>query len=148
MGGCRSAVGSAVQHPGAARGGGERAANQCAVGVGYMSGEGFTLMNDRSATKALQQCLRLCENQQLLPCAQAMHVGLRYKALSLLQLPSLNQKRASALVRAHAAGQPLPGEWLLYLGVKVTSWDRPLHSFAPVTHEHWPCQRRAVTHQV
>ena len=41
---------------------------------------------------------------------QAMHVGLRYKALSLLQLPSLNQKRASALARAHVAGQPLPGE--------------------------------------
>ena len=46
--------------------------------------------------------------QTRVECAQAMHVGLRYKAMSLLQLPSLNQKRASTLVRAHAAGQPLP----------------------------------------
>ena len=40
---------------------------------------------------------------------QALHVGLRYKALSLLELPNLNQKRGAALVLAHVAGIPLPG---------------------------------------
>ena len=40
---------------------------------------------------------------------QALHVGLRYKALSVLQLPNLNQKRGAALVLAHVAGLPIPG---------------------------------------
>lgn len=40
---------------------------------------------------------------------QALHVGLRYKALSVLQLPNVNQKRGAALVLAHVAGLPIPG---------------------------------------
>lgn len=36
-------------------------------------------------------------------------MSLRYKALSLLQLPNVNQKRGAALVLAHVAGLPVPG---------------------------------------
>lgn len=40
-------------------------------------------------------------------------MGLRYQALSLLQLPNVNQKRGAALVLAHVAGHPIPGAHLL-----------------------------------
>ena len=40
---------------------------------------------------------------------QTVHVGLRYKSLSVIQLPTLNQKRSCALVNAFVQGQKLPG---------------------------------------
>ena len=40
---------------------------------------------------------------------QSVHVGLRYKSLSVIQLPTLNQKRSCALVTAYVRGQKLPG---------------------------------------
>lgn len=40
---------------------------------------------------------------------QSVHVALRYKSLSVIQLPTLNQKRSCALVNAHLQGQQLPG---------------------------------------
>ena len=110
LGSRRSAVGSVVQHPGAACGGGERPAYQRAVGVGCLSGELSTRCRSSVRNQALlDTVVTSWRAPDICSCAQAMHVGLRYKALSLLQLPSLNQKRASALVCAHAAGQPLPG---------------------------------------
>ncbi|DBB16035.1 hypothetical protein WJX82_010959 [Trebouxia sp. C0006] len=39
---------------------------------------------------------------------QSVHVALRYKSLSVIQLPTLNQKRSCALVNAHLQGQQLP----------------------------------------
>ena len=41
---------------------------------------------------------------------QAVHVVLRYKSLSVIQLPTLNQKRACAVVNAYMRGHQLPGE--------------------------------------
>ena len=41
---------------------------------------------------------------------QSVHVALRYKSLSVIQLPTLNQKRSCALVNAHLQGQQLPGK--------------------------------------
>ena len=40
---------------------------------------------------------------------QSVHVVLRYKSLSVIQLPTLNQKRACLLVNAFLEGQQLPG---------------------------------------
>jgi len=40
---------------------------------------------------------------------QSVHVALRYKSLSVIQLPTLNQKRSCALVNAFLQGQQLPG---------------------------------------
>ena len=40
---------------------------------------------------------------------QSVHVALRYKSLSVIQLPTLNQKRSCALVNAFLNDQPLPG---------------------------------------
>ncbi|KAL0040071.1 hypothetical protein WJX79_005107 [Trebouxia sp. C0005] len=39
---------------------------------------------------------------------QSVHVALRYKSLSVIQLPTLNQKRSCALVNAHLRGRQLP----------------------------------------
>ena len=39
----------------------------------------------------------------------ALHVALRYQALTTLRLPWPNQKRAAALMRAHVAGAVVPG---------------------------------------
>lgn len=39
---------------------------------------------------------------------QAVHVALRYKSLSVIQLPTLNQKRACAVVNAYMQGHKLP----------------------------------------
>jgi len=41
---------------------------------------------------------------------QSVHVALRYKSLSVIQLPTLNQKRSCALVNAYLQGQQLPGK--------------------------------------
>ena len=40
----------------------------------------------------------------------SVHVGLRFKSLSVIQLPTLNQKRSCALVNAFVQGHQLPGE--------------------------------------
>ena len=40
---------------------------------------------------------------------QSIHVVLRYQSLSVIQLPTLNQKRACTIVNAHLQGQQLPG---------------------------------------
>ena len=40
---------------------------------------------------------------------QGLHVLLRFMSLRALQFPSLNLKRASALVHAHLDGKKLPG---------------------------------------
>ena len=40
---------------------------------------------------------------------QSVHVVLRYKSLSVIELPTLNQKRACLLVNAFLKGQQLPG---------------------------------------
>ena len=40
---------------------------------------------------------------------QSVHVTLRFKSLSVIQLPTLNQKRSCALVNAFLEGRPLPG---------------------------------------
>lgn len=47
---------------------------------------------------------------------QCVHVGLRYKSLSVIQLPTLNQKRSCALVNAFVRGQKLPGRVWGFLG--------------------------------
>ena len=40
---------------------------------------------------------------------QTVHVALRFKSLSVIQLPTLNQKRSCLLVNAFLRGQQLPG---------------------------------------
>lgn len=40
---------------------------------------------------------------------QSVHVALRFKSLSMIQLPTLNQKRSCVLVNAFLKGQKLPG---------------------------------------
>lgn len=41
---------------------------------------------------------------------QSVHVVLRFKSLSMVQLPSLNQKRSCVLINAFLEGQQLPGK--------------------------------------
>lgn len=44
---------------------------------------------------------------------QSVHVVLRFKSLSVIQLPTLNQKRSCLLVNAFLKGQQLPGNAIL-----------------------------------
>lgn len=44
---------------------------------------------------------------------QSVHVVLRFKSLSVIQLPTLNQKRSCLLVNAFLKGQQLPGNAVL-----------------------------------
>lgn len=53
---------------------------------------------------------------------QSVHVALRYKSLSVIQLPSLNQKRSCALVNAHLQGQQLPGKPVAFSLVLMCLW--------------------------
>ena len=41
---------------------------------------------------------------------QSVHVVLRFKSLSVVQFPSLNQKRSCVLINAFLDGQQMPGK--------------------------------------
>jgi len=53
---------------------------------------------------------------------QTVHVALRYKSLSVIQLPTLNQKRSCALVNAHVQGQQLPGKAVAFSLMLMRPW--------------------------
>ena len=75
---------------------------------------------------------------------QSVHVGLRYKSLSVIQLPTLNQKRSCALVSAFVRGQKLPGglsRWILSRGPSQPDLPTKRESNRSCAHVHKATRR-------